>query len=128
MKVCYKHQHLRNYLLLGISFLLMGGWRILASFDQIVSYLWLLLAAISLTHYFYSRKKAYITIKQGYLYKNLLFSPKLLLTDIKRIRKFAGDYILMTEKAQLTIDTQIIDEDSLEELECVLAQLDLEPS
>ncbi|MDC6350979.1 hypothetical protein PP178_05400 [Zeaxanthinibacter sp. PT1] len=128
MKVSYKQKHLRNYLLLGILFLLLGSWRMLHGFDQLLGYLWLSLALISLSQYYYSRKKAYLTIKQGYLYKNLLFSRKLLLSDIKCIRKFAGDYILMTEKAQLTIDTQIIDKDSLEELECVLAQLDLEPS
>ena len=128
MKVSYKQKHLRNYLLLGILFLLLGSWRMLQGIDQLLGYLWLSLALISLSHYYYSRRKAYLTIKQGYLYKNLLFSQKLLLSDIKRIRKFAGDYTLMTETTKLTIDTQIIDADSLEELECVLAQLDLENS
>ncbi|NNF19198.1 MAG: hypothetical protein HKN61_05435 [Flavobacteriaceae bacterium] len=128
MKVSYKQKHLRNYLLLGILFLLLGSWRMLQGIDQLLGYLWLSLALISLSHYYYSRRKAYLTIKQGYLYKNLLFSQRLLLSDIKHIRKFAGDYTLMTETTKLTIDTQIIDADSLEELECVLAQLDLENS
>ena len=51
---------------------------------------------------------------------------KLNLTEIKRIKKFAGDYILKTDKSELTINTQIIDPNSLAELNAELEKLNVE--
>ena len=41
---------------------------------------------------------------------------KLNLNEIKRIKKFAGDYFVKTDKKQLTINTQFIEPSSLVEL------------
>jgi len=54
------------------------------------------------------------------------FGKKLILTEIKRIKKFAGDYILKTDEKELTINTQIIDPNSLAELNAELKKLNVE--
>jgi hypothetical protein len=48
------------------------------------------------------------------------------MTEIKRIKKFAGDYILKADKKELTINTQIIDPKSLVELNIELEKLNVE--
>ncbi|MBT2162011.1 hypothetical protein [Zobellia barbeyronii] len=50
---------------------------------------------------------------------------KMNLNEITQVKKFAGDYILKTKREELTIYTQVIDEDSLADLDAVLSQLDL---
>lgn len=57
---------------------------------------------------------------------NGTFGKKLNLTEIKRIKKFPRDYILKTDKKELTINTQIIEPDSLAELNTELEKLHVE--
>ena len=67
-----------------------------------------------------------MSIENGILTVNGPIGKKLNLTEIKRIKKFAGDYILKTDKKELTINTQIIDPNSLAELNAVLGKLNVE--
>jgi hypothetical protein len=68
----------------------------------------------------------YLTIENGIINVNGPFGKKLNLTEIKQIKKFAGDFILKTEKKELTINTQIIDPNSLTELNAELEKLNVE--
>ncbi len=77
-----------------------------------------------ITHY-YVKQKQYLTIKNGILIKNSLFPKKINLNQIRRIKKFAGDYTLITENSKLTIDTQVIDKNSLKELNSELEKLEV---
>jgi hypothetical protein len=63
---------------------------------------------------FYQRQNKYLTIENGFI-KRIVHLKKINLTDIKQIKKFAGDYIIK-KKTKLTINTQIIDPNSLAEL------------
>ena len=76
--------------------------------------------------YFYQKNYKYLTIENGIINVNGPFGKKLNLTEIKRIKKFAGDYILKTDKKELTINTQIIDPNSLAELNAELEKLNVE--
>jgi hypothetical protein len=64
-----------------------------------------------------------LTIENGQIYVNKPFGKKISLTEIKQIKKFAGDYILKTDKTELTINTQIIDEKSLVEFRKIRTEL-----
>lgn len=75
--------------------------------------------------YFYQLKNKYLTIENGEIYKNTLFTKKMNLTDIKQIKKCAGYYTLKTEKTELTIHADIIEEKSLANLNLVLDELNL---
>jgi len=58
--------------------------------------------------------------------ENRPFGKKINLNDIKQIKNFAGDYIIKSEKDELTINTQIIDPNSLTELRTELDKLNIE--
>jgi hypothetical protein len=76
--------------------------------------------------YFYQRNYKYLTIENGIINLNGPFGKKINLTEIKRIKKFAGDYIIKTDKKELTINTQIIDPSSLAKLNAELEKLNVE--
>jgi len=67
-----------------------------------------------------------LTIENGIIKVNSPFGKKLNLIEIKRIKKFAGDYILKTDEKELAINTQIINPSSLAELNAVLEKLNVE--
>ena len=90
-----------------------------------IDYAWIGLAGLSIGTYFYEYKNQYLTIENGHIFKNYPFGNKIKLTDINRIKKFAGDYILKTDNLELTINTQLIDEKSLKDLYSILEKLDL---
>jgi hypothetical protein len=46
---------------------------------------------------FYQRQNKYLTIENGFK-ENSPFGKKINLTDIKQIKKFAGDYIIKKQK------------------------------
>ena len=51
------------------------------------------------------KKQGYLTLEQGVISINRPFGKRILLNEILRIKKFAGDLILKTNQLELTIDT-----------------------
>jgi len=127
MKIGYKKRHLNINLILGIIWLV---WFFVFDFNKEemnwTDYGWLVISIAYLSIYFYQKKYKYVSIENGILTVNGPIGKKLNLTEIKRIKKFAGDYILKTDKKELTINTQIIDPNSLVELNAVLGKLNVE--
>ena len=127
MKIGYKKRHLNINLILGIIWLV---WFFVFEFNKEemnwTDYGWLVISIAYLSIYFYQKKYKYVSIENGILTVNGPIGKKLNLTEIKRIKKFAGDYILKTDKKELTINTQIIDPNSLAELNAVLGKLNVE--
>lgn len=121
MKIGYKKRHLNINFILGIIWLV---WFFVFDFNKEemnwTDYGWLVISIAYLSIYFYQKKYKYVSIENGILTVNGPIGKKLNLTEIKRIKKFAGDYILKTDKKELTINTQIIDPNSLAELNAVL--------
>ena len=69
-----------------------------------------------LTQYF----NQYLTLKNNFIIQNFPFGKKINLSEIKEIKRFAGDYQLKTDQTTLTINTTIIAEDSLKKLTVAL--------
>jgi hypothetical protein len=67
-----------------------------------------------------------VTIQDGVLSVNELIRKKVNLNEINQIKRFAGDYIIQSDKNEVTINTQIIDTNSLPDLIQVLDKLDVE--
>ena len=92
-----------------------------------IDYGWIVISAMYLIlYFFYERENKYLTLENGVLKVNSPFGKKSNLSDVKQIRKFAGDYVLKTDKTELTIHTHIIDPDSLSELNAELEKLNVE--
>ncbi len=95
-------------------------------FGKWSTYINLGIAIMFITIYSFNYFNQYLTINDNVIKENHPFGKKINLNEIKNIKKFAGDYILKTEKNELTINTQIIDEKSLAELNLILKKLNLE--
>jgi len=85
----------------------------------------LFISFLFLATYFYESSKQYLSIKDGFIKINQINGKKIKLKDIKSIRKFAGDYILESDKSKLTINTNLIEKDSLIDLDKELSKLNL---
>ena len=127
MKIQYKKRQLNFNLIFGIIWL--TYFLIQLIFDKEIHWIdygWILISLAYFGIYFYQKKYKYVSIENGILTVNGPLGKKLNLTEIKRIKKFAGDYILISDKKDLTINTQIIDPNSLAELNAELEKLNVE--
>ena len=127
MKIQYKKRQLDFNLIFGIIWLIFFLLQLL--FDDGLNwtdYGWIFISLAYSGIYFYQKKYKYVTINNGFLTVNGPFGKTINLMDIKRIKKFAGDYILKTDKEELIINTQVMDPNSLSELNKELEKLHVE--
>jgi hypothetical protein len=96
------------------------------NFGKWTTYTWLGISSMYIVIYSFDYFNQYLTIQNGIIKENHLFGKKIELTEIKEIKKFAGDYIIKTEKGEMTINTQIIDPNSLAHLNSELEKLKVE--
>lgn len=90
-----------------------------------IDYGWIMISLIYFGLYFYQVKYDYITIENDTIRVHGPLGKKLNLKDIKRIRKFAGDYIIKSDQTEITINTKIIDSDALHKLNTELEKLNM---
>ena len=126
MNIRFKKKRFRYYLIFGILWLVLGTSAVIFDLNNPFSYGYLLLGILYVGTYLFENKKQYLTIENGIISKNHLIPKKINLNEIKLIKKFAGDYILKTDSTELKINTDLIEEKSLEELNTVLENLNLE--
>ena len=127
MKIQYKKRQLNFNLIYGIIWLTYFLVKLIFNEElHWIDYGWILISLTYFGTYIYQKKFKYVSIENEILIVNGPLGKKLNLTEIKRIKKFAGDYIIKTDKKELTINTQIIDQDSLAELNTELEKLNVE--
>lgn len=127
MKIAYKKRQLNVNLILGLVWLTWFFIGILTKEEPgWIDYGWILISLMYLGLYFYQKTYKYVSIENGIINVNGPLGKKLNLNEIKRIKKFAGDYILKTDKNELTINTKIIDPNSQTELDAELEKLNVE--
>ena len=127
MKIQFKKRQLNFNLIFGIIWFIYFFVKLYFN-DKLhwIDYGWILISLAYFGTYFYQKKYKYVSIENGILAVNGPFGKKLNLAEIKRIKKFAGDYIIKTDKKELTINTQIIDPNALTELNAELEKLNVE--
>ena len=99
MKIHYKKRQLNFNLIFGIIWFVY--FFVQFYFDDKlhwIDYGWILISLTYFGIYFYQKKYKYVSIENGIITVNGPFGKKLNLTEIKRIKKFAGDYIIKTDK------------------------------
>ena len=127
MKIHYKKRQLNFNLTFGIIWL--SFFLLQLSYDDELhwtDYGWIFISLAYFGFYFYQKKYKYLTINHGILTVNGPFGKTINLNEIKRIKKFAGDYILKTENQELIINTHVIDPNSLTKLNSELEKLQVE--
>jgi hypothetical protein len=111
----------------GIIWIIMGLFKIFEPEQFEWKNTWfLILAIIFILVLFYRKRKQYLTLENGVISKNSLFHKSLKMSEIKQIEKKSKKYILKTNLRKFTIDTKIIAEESLLELNAELKKLNLE--
>ncbi|EGV44448.1 hypothetical protein BZARG_684 [Bizionia argentinensis JUB59] len=123
MKLKYHKRALRINLYLGTMWLVFGFIMLSSSSSSWISYPTVLFGILYFAHYFYMLKTQYITIENGFVFKNTLHKNKLLISDIIDIHKYAGDYTLTTANSKLVINTRHLDVESLKLLDLELNTL-----
>ncbi|HUH27072.1 hypothetical protein [Gelidibacter sp.] len=126
MKIKFKRRRLRTYLILGSIWVIVGIPAVIYFPHNIFNYGYLIIGILYFCIYLFEHNKQYLTIENGIITKNHLISKKINLVDIKGIRKFSGDYKLKTDTDELIIDTNLIEENSLADLETFLENLNVE--
>jgi hypothetical protein len=126
MKIKYKKKRIYINLAFGIFWILLGVINFIEG-DTIrwTDYGYLLAGILYLGQYLWNITNQYLTVENGIIKKNSIFGKKINLNDITWIKKFAGDYTLKTENQELKINTELIAEKSLAELEKILGKLNL---
>lgn len=127
MKIAYNKKQMNVNLIIGLLWLV---WFFVRVFEDDnpnwKDYGWIVLPSLYLGQYFYQKKYKYLTIENSIINVNGPLGKKLNLNEIKRIKHFAGDYVLKTEHKKLTINSQIMDPISLSELNAELKRLNAE--
>ena len=129
MTIEFKNKRERQtiWLFFGIAWIIMGLFKIFEPEQFEWTNTWfLILAIVFVFALFYRKKKQYLTLENGVISKNALFHKPLKMSEIKRIEKKSKKYILKTELRKFTIDTKIIAEESLSELNTELKKLNVE--
>ena len=126
MKIKFKTKRLKQNLFFGIA------WTILSLLDlkysrenNWIDYGFLFVAILYWIIYLYEKNYQYLTVENDWIKRNSPFGKKLNLSEVHWIKKFAGDYILKTDKDEMTINTEVIDKNSLVDLNRILEKLDL---
>ena len=125
MKIRFTKKRLKHSLIFGIVWLALGTTAVIFNSENVFNYGYLIIGFLYFGTYLFENNKQYLTIENGIISKNQLIPKKINLNEINRIKKFAGDYILKTDSTELRINTVLIEEKSLAELNTVLENLNL---
>jgi len=128
MKIFYKKKRLYFNLFFGVFWLVYGIYRLLSSSgSQWISYGFIIISVLYLIQFFYFFIKPVLIIENNQIVWNDLFRSKIFgLDDIERVKKFAGDITLFTKTDKITLNKQLFEKESFEELNSFLDKLNLE--
>ncbi|PHQ57248.1 MAG: hypothetical protein COC16_01480 [Lutibacter sp.] len=123
MKIRYKRLHLRGIFIFGLFWLILGIISITNNSENYFNYGYLLASLLYFGNYLFKSKNQYLTIEDGSITLNNLFSQRINLNDLKQVKIKGKVYILKTEKHELQIKTNLIDKNSLKDLKAILKKL-----
>lgn len=119
----YTKKQLRLNLIYALAlFLIFVGYRFIKP-DSYFGYGYLATGFILVLLYFFKKYYHYATIKEGKFIKHGLYSKVILLSEIKEVIYYNGEYKLITPKRTVKINTLEIDKTSTAKLKALLDQL-----
>ncbi|MDG4946363.1 hypothetical protein NMK71_08050 [Weeksellaceae bacterium KMM 9713] len=125
MKIKYKNRRLLSYLVFGVLWLVMGTLSMIYQPTGWFRYGFFVFGLMYLGQFAFFKTKQYLSIENGVLTKNSFFPKSIELDKVRQLKKHAGNYTLKTEDKKLIINSHIIEEESLKELNQVLDNLGL---
>ena len=126
MKIRCKKKRLYANLILGIIWVAYGVFNLVNDKNtNWLDYAFLAFGIIYIGIFLLESYNHYLTIENGIIKKNFIFGKKLYLNEIIKVKKFAGDYTLITKNQEMKISSVFIDNKSLKDLNEVLEKLKL---
>lgn len=125
MKITFKKRHLNSNLIYGLLFMVTG--LIMLKSNQVPwhTILSILLPILYFAKYFLLKHYKYLTLDKGVIKVNNLFGKQIKMAEINQIEKYAGKYIIKTDKKKLSIDKHVIERKSLIALNATLENLNV---
>lgn len=127
MKIKYSKRRLFSNFLLGALFTLWGAVKWFEGTASYFTYFQLAFGILVVGSYFFERRNQYLRIKKGFLTKNSFRGKTIQLDEVEKIQSFPGKIKLFTSEEEISINTGIIEEESLKDLYRLLGSLELEP-
>jgi hypothetical protein len=115
--------HLRWKFVFGLFWLILGIISITNNSENYFNYGYLIVSLLYFGIYFFKNKYQYLTIEDGTITLNSIFSQRISFEDLNQIKKRGKSYILQSEKNELHINTSVIDKNSLKDLKVIIKSL-----
>jgi len=115
--------HLRWKFIFGLFWLILGIISITNNSENYFNYGYLIVSLLYFGDYIIKSNNQYLTIDSETMTMNSLYPKKVNLNDLILIKKSKKNYILKTEISELTINTSLIEKNSLKDLRAILKNL-----
>lgn len=125
MTVRYSKKVVRKDLVLGSLFLILGIFFILEEPSNVIRYGFLLISLLHLISGFYQLRMPYLKLEKGSITRGGLISKSISLSEVERIRKFAGDYTLYTSDKKLKIHSELVNRTEIDELDKLMRSIEV---
>ena len=126
MKIRYTKNRSSFNLFLGAPFVIFGALKTYEGTADFVHYIQLVLGILMVSSFFLERKFGYLRIENGMLTKYFFIKRVIEIDKITNIQSLPGRIKLATPEKNLSINTSIIDKESIKDLYRVLGSLQLE--
>jgi len=113
MIISYKKRSINFNLVYGLFHMVLAFNMMYVEEHLLMTYFWMAFSVLCIINYYFQKTYQYLSIENGIIKIIEPFGKKLKLSEIQKIKKIAGDYILKTGHKELTINTQIIEPKSL---------------
>jgi len=123
IEIRYKRMHLRWKFIFGLFWLILGIISITNNSENYFNYGYLIVSLLYFGDYIIKSNNQYLTIDSETMTMNSLYPKKVNLNDLILIKKSKKNYILKTEISELTINTSLIEKNSLKDLRAILKNL-----
>ena len=122
----YKKSRLRFNLLIGLFWFLLGFTGIfIKSRSYWPDYGFIFISILYLSTYFYYKKNHYLIITDNKIVLNKLIKKRIDINNIKKIKRFSGEYTLISNDTELKINTELIENDFLLDLNEYLEKIEI---
>lgn len=125
MIVKYRRKRIWKELLLGTLFFILGIYFAVSEPENTFRYGFILVGLLHLISGIYQLNVPYLRFDNGKVTRSGLISRSISLSEVARIRKFAGDFSLYTAEKKLKINSELVSKDQMKELDELMRSLEV---
>ncbi|OYU83259.1 MAG: hypothetical protein CFE24_12090 [Flavobacterium sp. BFFFF2] len=112
MKILYNQQQLNKLLLFGIAYVIIGFSALaMATSGYLVGFT--MIGLLYIGQFIFVKNRGYVILTKQSIKTNGLFKKEIETKNIRSVTYFAGDYVIKTDKKELVINTNFVDQASM---------------